>query len=228
MKTNLILIIFFFVTTLYGQTFTIEPVKGTIKILTTQDKTWRVLKSDETVPANTIISTELNSSAKIKGQNLIFTLGEYSALNVSSIKRISMSDLIMALALDEVLNAPRENGNNKSDNTSVYGDKISPETISVIESNSFGKKRLNGAKQLAAEGYAESALITANDVFRKYPDTKNNPSDRIYFADILFEKGLYEEALKQYNEINKLKLTKEQQLYVDNKIGTINKLLLNN
>jgi hypothetical protein len=227
MKIKIIILLIFAVIPLMAQTFKVEPIKGTIKILTSNDKTWRILKADETVPANTIVSTEVNSAAKIKGQELIFTLGEYSALTISSIKKMSLNDLIMSLALDEVLNAPKQK-NTKSDNTSVYGDKISPETLSAIQSNSFGTRRLNGAKQLAENGFAESAVITANDVFRKYPDTKNNPSDRIYFADILFQKGLYDEALKQYDEIRKLKLTKEQQIYVEDKIDSINKFLLNN
>ncbi len=57
------------------------------------------------------------------------------------------------------------------------------------------------------------------------------PSYRIFFADVLYEKGLYEEALGEYLVIFKiqtLELNKEQITKVESQIDNINKILLNN
>jgi hypothetical protein len=139
---------------------------------------------------------------------------------------MSIDELLLALAMEKVMNAPRKNGNNKSDNTSVYGKEITAQTLSSIQSADFGIKRLNGARQLAEKGFVESAIITISEVYRKYPDTKKDAATRIYFADLLFDKGLYEEALDEYTEIKLLRLTAEQESRVDSKAAQINKLLL--
>ena len=43
-----------------------------------------------------------------------------------------------------------------------------------------------------------------------------------------FGKGLYEEALSEYFEIEKLELSKEEKTEVESQINSINKILLNN
>jgi hypothetical protein len=67
----------------------------------------------------------------------------------------------------------------------------------------------------------ESAVVAERETYRKYPDTKKLASYRIYFTDILYKKGLYEEALKEYYEIGKLELSKEGKDKVDAKIESI-------
>jgi hypothetical protein len=87
--------------------------------------------------------------------------------------------------------------------------------------------RLNGAEQLANSGLKESSVVFAKETYRKYPDTKQIPQYRIFFADILYEKGMYEEALGEYFEIEKLELTKEEKTKVESHVNAINKILLN-
>jgi hypothetical protein len=87
--------------------------------------------------------------------------------------------------------------------------------------------RLNGAEELANSGLKESSVVFAKETYRKYPDTKKFANYRIFFADILYEKGLYEEALGEYFEIEKLGLTKEEKAKVESHINAINKILLN-
>ena len=67
----------------------------------------------------------------------------------------------------------------------------------------MGIKKINGAKQLAENGYKESAVLVAKETYRKYPSTKNKITDRIYFADILVDLKLYSEAFEEFSEIKK-------------------------
>jgi hypothetical protein len=88
--------------------------------------------------------------------------------------------------------------------------------------------RLNGAEQLVNSGLKESSVVFAKETYRKYPDTKMLANYRIFFADILYEKGMYEEALVEYFDIQKLELIKEAKSKVESHVNAINKNLLNN
>lgn len=222
----LLLVFITFVTLNYPQTFKVEKITGDVKMLSIKNNSWQPLKLNLILDGNTIISTDKNSSIKINNDELSFTLTEYSAITVANIRKMSMDELILALAMESVLNTPRKKGNNNSENTGVYGEKVTGEILETLKSKDFGIKRLNGAKQLAENGMKESAIIAAKEVYRKYPDTKSDASFRIYFADLLYERGLYEEAFSEYKETKLLQLNNEQALSINDKIEQISKKLL--
>jgi hypothetical protein len=195
-------------------------------MLSSNSNTWQQVKPKMKLNENDVISTDKSSSVLIKSNEVSFTLKESSAITVSNIKKMTLDELVLALAMENVMNAPRKKGNDKSDNTGVYGDKVTGETLSILKSNDFGIKRLNGAKQLAENGMKESAIIAAKEVYRKYPDTKYDAVTRIYFADLLYERGLYEEAYDEYFEIKSLQLTGAQNSYIKNKLDEIGKKLI--
>lgn len=224
MKTIFILFVLFNFT--FAQNYNIEKLKGEIKFILPELNNWQTVNTKSSVSENTIVSAEDNSSARITGPGLNFLLKDGAALSISSLKKMSLDELILALALDKVMSAPRKKNNEKSDATSVYGNNLSSSNNAIILSNDFGWKRIKGAKQLAENGFIESSIITARDIFRKYPSTGKDPSTRIYFADLLYYKKLYDEALEEYNSIKKLNLSNQQKDDVDNKINSINKLLL--
>jgi hypothetical protein len=160
----------------------------------------------------------------LKGNKVNFKLGESSAVSVSNIKKMNIDELLLALAMEDMMNAPKEI-KKSSDNTAVYGTKEGENTLQII-TDDFGIKRLNGAVQLAENSLEESAVVAAKETYRKYPDTKNLPSYRIYFANILNDKGLYEEALDEYVDIQKLKLTDDERTEVNKKTESIKMKLL--
>jgi hypothetical protein len=225
MKT-IILILLITYTVSYSQTFEVEKLSGNVKILSGNSNTWQDLKTNAVINSNSIISTDKKSYVKIKGNDIIFTLKESSAISVANIKKMSLDELILALAMEDVMDTPMKKRNEKSDNTGVYGEKITGETLKTIKSNDFGLKRLKGAKQLAENGMKESAIVAAKEIFRKYPETKKDAGNRIYFADLLYNRGLYEEAYEEFNQIKLLQLTSEQSSYTKNRLDEIGKKLI--
>jgi len=129
--------------------------------------------------------------------------------------------------MEDMINAPKTNGKAISNSTATYGNKEENKAVHPASDN-FGIMRLNGAEQLANSGLKESSVVFAKETCRKYPDTRQIAHYRIFFADILYEKGLYEEALGEYFEIEKLDLTKEERTKVESHVNAINKILLNN
>ncbi|RPI73841.1 MAG: hypothetical protein EHM47_05170 [Ignavibacteriales bacterium] len=210
----------------FGQSYRIDKITGNVKFLNSNDE-WIKIESGIELPANSIIITEKNSSAKISGEGSSINLKEESALLVSSIKQMTLDELLLALAMEDIMNAPRKKENNNGNTTAVYGTKEGA-VEKVLLSDDFGIKRIKGAKQLAENGFKESAVVTSKDIFRKHPITKLNAGYRIYFADLLYDFGLYEEAYKEYSSIKELTLSQTEKAIVDEKISLLNKKLINN
>lgn len=225
---KIFLILLFLVPSLIAQEFKAINVKGTVQYRSGTSEVWAEIKEGLVLHSDDFVSTGSKSSLQIKGTENIINIGEFSAVSVSSIKKMSTDDLLLALAMEDMINAPKTNGKNQSSSTATYGDDEGKNKNPDVKTDDFGIKRLNGAMQLAKNGFKESCVVFAKETYRKYPDTKQIPSYRIFFADLLFEKGLYEEALGEYMDIAKLDLSKEEKSKVESQTQSINKILLNN
>lgn len=216
-----------FISVTIAQSVEVVKVTGIVKVISGTDNSWSELKQGMNLGPNHIISTANNSSVKLRVNDISFSLGESSAIAVQNIKRMTVDELLLALAMENILNAPRKKNGNKSNNTAVYGTDEGKSSNNEISSGEFGLKRLSGARQLANSGLKESAIITSREVFRKYPETRTDADSRIYFADLLFEKGLYEEAYEEYTAIKSLRLNADQSLHISGRSEDISKKLLN-
>ena len=224
-KTFLILLLL--VPSLIAQEFKAINVKGTVQYRSGTSEVWAEIKEGSVLHSDDFVSTGSKSSLQIKGTEKIINIGEFSVVSISSIKKMSTDDLLLALAMEDMINAPKTNGKNQSSSTATYGDDEGKNKNPEVKTDDFGIKRLNGAMQLAKNGFKESSVVFAKETYRKYPDSKQIPSYRIYFADILYDKGLYEEALGEYIDIAKLDLSKEEKAKVESQTQSINKILLN-
>ena len=222
-----ILMLLLLVPSILAQEFKATDIKGDVKYRSGTSEVWAEVKAGTVLHSDDFVITGSKSSIQIKGSESIIKLGEFSAVSISSIRAMSTDDLLLALAMEDMINAPKSNGKNKSSNTAAYGDNEGQGKNLEVKNDDFGIKRLNGAMQLAKNGFKESSVVFAKETYRKYPDSKQIPSYRIYFADILYDKGLYEEALGEYIDIAKLDLTKEEKVKVESQTQSINKILLN-
>ena len=225
-KTVLILLLL--IPSLTAQEFKVINVNGDVKYRSGTSELWSEVKEGRILKTNDFISTGEKSSVQIKESDNIISIGELSALSIASIKKMSIDELLLALAMEDMINAPKTNGKGNSGSTVVYGDKQGAGKNTELKADDFGIRRLNGAMQLAKNGLMESSVVFAKETYRKYPKTKQVASYRIFFAEVLYEKGLYEEALGEYLDIQKLELSKEQINKVEAQINSINKILLNN
>ena len=225
---KILLALIFFSTTVLAQELKVTEVKGDVKYQSSTSEKWIEIKNGEVLQPNGFISTGKNSLVKIDDKGSQISIAELSAVSISSIKKMTTDELLLALAMEDMINAPKTNGNGNSKSTATYGEKETAGTTNQLKTDDFGVKRLNGAIQLAENGLEESAVVFAKETYRKYPDTKKLASYRIFFADVLFQKGLYEEALGDYFDIQTLELNKEQAAKVQSQIDKINKIMLNN
>jgi hypothetical protein len=211
---------------LQAQTYTVEKLKGTAKAETGLNENWINLKEGTMIGANSIVAAGDNSIVQLISGNIKFVLRGPAAITLSDIKKMSVDDLLLALAMEDMLNAPKTKDELKSKNTAVYGSEENGRNLPPNTSSDFGIKRLNGAMQIAENGYPGAAIIAAKTTFRKYPDTKNLPAYRIYFARLLYQLNLCEEAYDEYGSIKELNLTPSQEKEVDSKIDVLSKKMV--
>lgn len=225
MKTLIIFLIAF--CSLTAQTVVVEKVTGNVEALIGTSETWVKVKAGQTLNGTDLISTGKNSSVRLNSGGNKFILQSSSALGINSIKKISIKELLLALAMEEIRNVPDTKGNSTSRNTAVYGGKVNKVENELLKSSELGIKKLNGAKQLSKNGYVESAIVVAKETYRKYPETKNLIGERIYFADLMLKLSLYNEAASELGELKQMSLSKKEADEVELRFEKINQELAN-
>lgn len=214
--------------TVLAQDYKIISSSGKVKAQLNGSEEWVDVSKNIVITANSILFADNNAWIKLKGPNGDFLLRGPAAISAGHIKTMSLDDLLLALAMNEIMNAPRDKKNkNRSGNTAVYGTKEGDEINLPLSNKEFGLIRLSGARQLSENGYTESAIVSAKETYRKYPSTQNNIEYRLYFAKQFEVKRLYEEAYNEYSEIKKLKLNEDQSKIVENKLESLGRKLLN-
>jgi hypothetical protein len=224
-KIYLFVIILIYTAALSAQDFKVEKVSGNVSILRGTSEEYIAIKAGDILAGSDLIITEKNSYVQLVKNGSRFILNGNSALNLMNIKKVSINDLILALTMEEIRNIPA-NASDNTKNTAVYGTQEGESGSLAVDENVIGIKKLNGARQLAESGYRESAIIVAKETYRKHPVTRSRFSERIYFADLLAGLALYEEALTEYNEVQKLELTEQQKEIVAGKVDEIKEALV--
>ena len=225
---KLLLISIIFSSIIFSQDFKVNKITGKVLVQRGIEDSYSEVKTGDLLNGEDLIITEENSFIQLEKENNRFILKSNSALGLNHIREVSVNDLLLALAMEEIRNVPTNQQKGIEKNTAVYGEDISAITESELPINKLGEFKINGAKQLAENGFNESAIIVSRDTFRKYPSTKLNFNDRIYFANLLEDLDLYNETLDEYNSISKLDLTKDQQDFVNSKIEKISMKNLGN
>jgi hypothetical protein len=140
---------------------------------------------------------------------------------------MTLNELLLALATEEIRNIPKFNNNQSTRNTAVYGKDAALVKPLPVLIRDLGFKKLNGAKQLAQNGFKESAIVVAKETFRKYPETKTKVKDHLYFVDLLIQLKLYREAESELIQIKEQTLNDIEKVSVDARSQKIKSELIN-
>ncbi len=221
MKTYLLIL--FFVPLVFAQTYHVENITGKVKALTGTADKWTNVEAGMTLDATAMIMTEPNSTISLSAPAVRFTLRSSAALNVNNIRKMTLNDLLLALATEEILSAPRKQSDTRMKNTVIYGSPAAKTGALDKSAEELGAMRINGARQLVESGFEKSGVVAAKETFRQYPSTRNNIADRMYFANVLYTLKLNDEAYTEYSEILKLKPGNGDAAIVNERLATLKK-----
>ena len=223
---KILLILFVITANIIAQDYTVEKISGNVQALIGTSENWVKVSAGQKLKGTDLISTGEKSFIQLSGNGNKFVLQSNSALGLSSIKKMTLNELLLALAMEEIQNVPKTKSNQFTRNTAVYGSEVSTIKPAPVQVSDIGIKKINGAKQLAQDGFKESAILVAKETFRKYPDTKKQIQDRIYFADLMIRMNLNNEAEQELKQISSLSLNSDEKKEVDEKIEQIKKINL--
>lgn len=223
---NIFIITLLFISCTFAQSFKVEKVKGKVTALKGTSESWVEVKKGDKLSGSDLIMTDKNASIQLSKDESIFMLKSDAALGLNSIKKISINELILALTVEEVKSVPKKSGNDTK-TTAVYGSKIKTNNNVSVTPSLLGSKKINGAKQLAQSGFKESSILVAKETFRKYPETAEIAKNRLFFAALLEELNLNDEAFDEYSKISKLNLTYSDKELVKNKLSLLSVKLSN-
>jgi hypothetical protein len=206
---------------LFAQEFTVEKVSGDVLVLHGAEENWAQVRSGQTLNASDFISVAEKSFIQLSGKSGRFILKNNSAVNLSAIKKMSLNELMLALAAEEIRNIPDNRNQNSTKNTAVYGkEETAGKKLSVLN-NKLGNMRINGARQLAETGYRESALLVARETYRKYPATKSNIENRLFFIDLFISLKMNNEAIAELTELTNYKLGNSSSTEVESRLARL-------
>lgn len=205
-----------------AQEFRAERVTGLVKAQKGLSEEFTPVTEGMILNKNTLLLTDKNASLSLSGDGVRFTLKPQAALHLNDLRRMTVEELLMALALEEILDAGTRNEKSNLKNTAIYGTES--EKRNSGGNSDLGVLRLNGAKQLAENGFTETAIITAKDVFRKYPSTAGMADYRIFFAEQLIKHKLWREALDEFTAILKLDMGSREKQTVTESIEYIRQM----
>ncbi len=212
---KLIIILFAVFSIVHAQKFTVQSVKGKVMVQKGSSEVWTDVKSGDELSGNDVILTRKKSSIRLQKGEESFVLDADAAVNIAYLKKMSLNDLLLALAMEEINDLPKSE--NKTSNTAVYGEEQRTGAgYSNKDFEQLGEMKINGAKQLADKGYRETAVLAAKETLRKYPSTGRNFSDRLFLSDLLFSLNLYDECLSELNKMNG-QFTNETEMKLVNK-----------
>lgn len=199
---------------IFAQEFRVEKVSGDVRVMHGSSEEWVKVSAGSMLSGDDIVVTDDNGFIQLNKDGSGFLLQRNSALGLNYVKKLSINDLLLAIAMEEIRNVPKNESKGNSRNTAVYGTEEKTEA-GELPINNLGIKRLNGAKQLAESGYKESSIIATMETYRKYPQTKSRVEDRLYFVNLLKDLNLKQEAMDELADLQKQELTEDQKVQID-------------
>lgn len=194
-----------------AQEFAVDKVSGVVMAMKGTEENWVQIKAGQKLSIHDLISTSEKSFVQLSNKDSKFILKNNSAVNLSAVKKMTLNELLLALAAEDIRNIHIKRNNENLKNTAVYGKDESSVKKMYPAAKDLGNKRINGAKQLIENGYKESALLVAKETFRKYPETKNNMEARLYFIDLMLTLNMKNEAA---SELTDLRVTNKNSSYL--------------
>jgi len=203
----------------FAQEFTVQKVTGNVFVQRGVKESVEKINVNFKLNKNDLIITDENSFIQLIGNDgSNFILRANSALGLNYLKKISLNDLLLALTQEEIRAIPRKKIS--SANTAVYGSKESAEK-KIISETKLGQRKINGAKQLSENGFKESSVLALKETFRKYPETMKIFENRIFFANVLKEIGLKDEAVAEYSKMTEVAKSSTEKAVIQQKIEEI-------
>jgi tetratricopeptide (TPR) repeat protein len=205
--------------------FIVKKLKGNAEVRHGVSEVWNKLEHGDTLKPDDTIKAYSDTYIEIYSpEGRIFKMSGPALLNISDIRRISVEDLLLQLAMEDIRAIPeKSDGFYRSERrkaTGVYGSDISRRKakVKIKKDDKIAFLWANGAIILFENGYYETSAIRAKNLINRFDELRSNSKICLLPARALEKLGLYGEAISEYNRaiqnIKDKKVKREIQKYI--------------
>jgi TolA-binding protein len=189
---------------------TIIKLNGDVKIRRGMEENWENAQmGQELDDIDTILSLEGNVVLEIR-ENLTFTMGSNTMLDIGDLRRIQEQELFLYLMekkLDQIKprtkKTPLRIGNISAVHGLKAGNLPQPEKSQSDDAQDWWRKETNGAQALLNQKYYPNTIVKTHKILTKYPEIDDCGEVHFYLARSLEAIGKTGQAIEAYQTVIK-------------------------
>jgi len=155
------------------------------------------------------------------GERGIIRLPPNVVVDIADLRKMTRSDLLMKLAMEDVRSAPKRQpgggGEMQKTTTTRAGDRDTG-PAKQASAESLNELRLNGARVLYDNGFYGPCVLRSREILRIEPGLNGRVDSRLLMADALEKMDLGNEAYIVYRSLAAEKLSADEKKLVEDKL----------
>lgn len=224
------LLFFFFVHGTLANVITVFSIKGHVEVRRGVSEEWKTLIVGDVLRPEDTIRTGEDAQVKIQiSEKDFFLLNSFSMIDISDIRQITKSDLLLKLSMEYIRNLPNSKPNSVTPSTTImHGDDKSlgksKEASKQKEiAGEVGTMRFEGAKTLFQHRYYSSAILAIKSTIRKF-GMRDQFNAHQLIAQSFERLGLIQHAIDEYASCSQIDLTDAQKKEVNQQIARLKEI----
>jgi hypothetical protein len=203
----------------------VTAVKGSVYVRHNVQEQWVIVAPGDVLKPDDSMKSGLKSSATvvIDGRTTL-TMPEQAIIDMADLRTLTKEELLLKLAMERIRSVPDRNGDDElliPRTTTIHGANMDRREAAGAIDPAAGTMRMKGTEVLFGNGFYETGILKAKELFRLYPDLSDRIDDRLMVAKGLEALKLKGEAMEEYIELGKAQLTDEQRAVVMKKIEVL-------
>src|SRR6266850_3485682 len=200
----------------------VTAVKGSVYVRHNVQEQWvSVSPGDVLKPDDSMKSGQKSSATVVIDDKTTLTMPEQAIIDMADLRTLTKEELLLKLAMERVRSVPDKSGDDELSiprTTTIHGSNMDRHAAAREIDPGAGTMRMKGTEVLFGNGFYETGILKAKELFRLYPDLSGRIDDRMMVAKALEALKLKGEAMEEYVQLGKAQLTDEQRAAVIRKI----------
>ena len=200
----------------------VTAVKGSVYVRHNVQEQWvSVSPGDVLKPDDSMKSGRKSSATVVIDDKTTLTMPEQAIIDMSDLRTLTKEELLLKLAMERIRSVPDKSGDDELSiprTTTMHGANMDRRPAAGVADPEAGTMRMKGTEVLFGNGFYETGILKAKELFRLYPDLSGRIDDRLMVAKALEALKLKGEAMEEYIQLGKAQLTDEQRSAVVKKL----------
>jgi len=200
----------------------VTAVKGSVYVRHNVQEQWvNVSPGDVLKPDDSMKSGRKSSATVVIDDKTTLTMPEQAIVDMADLRTLTKEELLLKLAMERIRSVPDKSGDDELSiprTTTIHGANMDRHAAAGVVDPEAGTMRMKGTEFLFGNGFYETGILKAKELFRLYPNLSGRIDDRLMVAKALEVLKLKGEAMEEYIQLGKSQLTDEQRAAVMQKI----------